>query len=316
MNLEERIPSRFPEPPTVVDTTIYNPDDLDIFAVTLETRARGSTGRWHAVVTVENSSGVSSVMPKLAWRGGGLHTGFYASAGGVRATALAEAGKLGAPGDGPMVERPNGWIGVLGFRHARGGPQDERIEEPVHMKAVLAGGEFRLQLSATAWTLDGVLYPAFGLFGRTILESPAIHADVDGGALTGRLEWAPILGLELGFSGYAAAREVPQGAVSAAPDYRALLVVGPRFRLFSSTLEIAIQFEADHLGPRVAAGGELPPITRLGGRLIFNLGDAWLVIRATDLDDSKYPLPGSIDGVSLRSPGRQIRLYGEWRLLD
>jgi hypothetical protein len=316
IGLRERIPNPVPQPPTIVETTVYDPDDLDVFALTLEARARGSSGSWHAAVTVEEASGVTSVMPRLGWRGGGRSTGFYANAGGMRATTLAEAGKLGDPLEGAEVERPNGWIGVLGFRHVQGGPHDERIEEPVQMKAALGGGELRLQLSATAWTLEEVLFPAYGLFARTILEEPAVTANVDGGALTGRIEWAPLLGLELGFTGYAAAREVPTGAASAAPDYRAMLVLGPRFRLFASTLEVAIQLEADHIGPRVAADGELSAITRLGGRLILNLGDAWLVIRGTDLDDSKYLLPGSGNGGSLRSPGRQIRLYGEWRLLD
>jgi hypothetical protein len=296
---------------------IYNPPDLDVWAVTLESRVRGWLGHWHGAVTVEHAAAVTSVMPQLEWRsGGGLRSGLYVSAGGVRATALAEAGKLGDPTEGPLLERPNGWIGVVGLRHRRGGADQEATGEPSLMQAALVGGELRLQLAATGWSLYEVLFPAYGLFGRTVLEDPAINADVDGAALTGRIEWAPILGLEVGFSGYAAARQVPRGAASAAPDYRALLVLGPRFRLFSSTVEIAIQGEVDYMGERVAPDVVLSPIARLGGRLIVNFGDAWLVIRGTDLDDSTYDLPGTVGGFPLRSAGRQIRLYGEWRLLD
>jgi hypothetical protein len=235
----------------------------------------------------------------------------------VRRTRIAEAGKLTDPLDGPFVERSTGASGVLGIRWRRGGAPAEP-PSPSRPSVPSVGGTVHADVAVVGWTVEGALFPSYGLFARDVLEGPALTADVQGGALVGRLAWAPISGVELGATGYAAAREVPAVVASGVPDYRALLWAGPRLPLFRSSVEFLLRLEADRVGPRPAGGGaSLEAFWRLGGRAALGFGDAWLVFRVVDLAGGEAPLPGiGRDGVPLATPETEWRLYGEWRLLD
>ena len=296
----------------------YQPGALGQGSLSFEARFPAWLGQWRLVTAVENDGTVTAVVPQVHWWSRGeSKSRLFVSVGGTRKTALAEAGKLGDPNAGPVIERPNGWVGIVGVRHQGGVPTARQATRAYELDGTMSGGELDVQLAVMAWTLDNTLFPAYGLFAREILEGFAATADVEGAAILTQLEWAPIRGLETNLTGYATAREVPSGSPSAAPDYYVALALGPRFHLFDNTLELVIQGEANVLGERLASDAVLDPVLRVGGRVTVGFRDAWLVLRAVDLDNQIIPLPGRrLTGERLESAGRQLRLYGEWRLLD
>ena len=295
----------------------YAPADLDIAYAGLFADGRAWGGTVSAALDAEFAESQARLLPRVTWeRRASRELAWAASAGALSGTALGEPERVLAVEALPAVERPAAWVAQLGLRYDTGAPAREAP------KIDGAPGEFipgrlRGSLAAIAWSARDAVFPAYGLFARDVLLNPAVTADVDGVSLVGSLEWAPTAWAQLGATGYAAGRTLPAQTAMAAPDWRALVWGGPRLRLFSGGLELWLAVEADCVGQRLAPGEVLPAIVRPGARLTLGLGDAWFILRATDLDDGKHPLPGTrFDGEPLRSPGRLWRLYGEWRFLD
>ena len=300
------------------DTTRYAPAPLEEAA--LSGRAERPLFGGHARVSLalDRAGGSTALLPTADWtRGLGEDWRLWLGAGAVRRSRVAEAGKLVDSFGGPTIERSTGASGVVGVRWRRGAAA-ATASTPAHPGTASRGGFVHADLALVAWTIEGALFPSYGLFARDVLEGTAVTAEVQGASLVANLAWAPLTGLEVGGTGYAAGREVPEAAASGVPDYRVLLWAGPRLSLFRSSVEFQLRAEADRIGPRPAGGGgSLESFWRLGGRAALGFGDAWLVFRVIDLAGAEAALPGvGRDGVPLTTPGTQWRLYGEWRLLD
>ncbi len=299
------------------DTTRYAPPTLDVWSLSGAAEWTLLGGNTRLTAEAQEAAGSVAVLPGLDWtRAVSASTRLWLGAGASRRARVAEAGKLTDSSEPPFRETTTAASAVAAVRWERRAASLP-VPSPSSTGVPLPGGFVRADLAAVAWRASGALFPAYALFAREVLEGTAVAADVDGAAAIARLDWAPLSSLELGGTGYAAARELPEGVASGVPDYRLLLWAGPRLVLFHRSVEIALRVEADRLGPRPTAGGSLPALWRVGGRLSLGFGDAWLVLRAVDLVGAEAPLPGDgPDGVPLTSPERQWRLYGEWRLLD
>jgi hypothetical protein len=295
----------------------YEPDDLDLFYGGAFAEARAGGGALEGALDAEIADGEIRLLPRAAWRRRATpRLEWAAAAGALSATALGEAERVSDPGPLPAVERPAAWAGQLGLRYdnAPSAAAAGRMDLP---PGAFAARRLRLALSLVAWSARDVVFPSYGLFARDVLLGPAITADVDGASLVGSAEWAPAAWAQVGASGYAAARTLPAQIAMAAPDWRAVLWAGPRLLLFSGSLELRLAAELDCFGERLAPDAVLPAAVRPGARLVLGLGNAWLVLRMSDLDDARHPLPGTrFDGERLLSPGRVFRFYGEWRFLD
>jgi hypothetical protein len=257
------------------------------------------------------------VQPAASWTGGGSPTlRYFAAAGALGSPQIAEAGRVSEPPVSDVLDLSGvaAQVGVLfGSTRADSIPVSDAVIDP----GLLPEGAWAGRIALAGWTLDGYAHPAYGLFARDVLVGEAVLGDADGIALVGRVDGAPLGWLAVGAIGYASARQLPPQIDVAAPDYRALLWAGPRLRLFSRSLELALRFEADVVGPRAARDEELPGFVRPGARAVLGIGPAWLSLSASDLDDARHPLPGRrFDGDRLLSPGRILRFRAEWRFFD
>lgn len=299
------------------DGVHYGPGDLDVGWGGGFAEGRVAGGRARAEFLFESAAGRSRWLPRASWESeGDAAIGFFVGASGVSVPALSQVDAAEAPSARLPVERPHGWTGEAGIHVLRGGDETRALRAP-GAPGLAIPGRLEARLGVLAWTLDDVTFPSFGFLAREILEGPFSVADVQGVAAFGLASWTPARWAELGLSAYGAGRTVPVSTDIAAPDARALLWAGPRVRLFSGSLDIAFRGELDLVGPRAAADEVLPALVRPGARIVVGLGNAWVVLRGSDLDDGRHPLPGRrFDGERLLSPGRVLRVYGEWRFSD